>query len=276
MKKLIVLLTDYGYRDPYVGVVKGVIKSINPEAEVIDLTHGIERHNILEAAVILAVSAKYFPRNTVFVVVVDPGVGSSRRSILIETSNYILLGPDNGCLTLLAEQDGVKRVFDISNSKYKLPEVSYTFHGRDIFAPVAAWISKGVPLEEVGEEISYSEIVKLTFEKPIVNERDKSIKATVVYIDVFGNIMTNISNMDLSKLNPSFGSKINIEAGASIHTCVFEASFSRVPEGELACYINSWGYFEIAVNKGNAAAKLRVKQGDGIVIKQVEQLVDNT
>ncbi|MEM0368011.1 MAG: SAM-dependent chlorinase/fluorinase, partial [Desulfurococcaceae archaeon] len=92
MKKLIVLLTDYGYRDPYVGVVKGVIKSINPEAEVIDLTHGVERHNILEAAVILAVSAKYFPRNTVFVVVVDPGVGSSRRSILIETSNYILLG----------------------------------------------------------------------------------------------------------------------------------------------------------------------------------------
>lgn len=269
MKRLITILTDYGYRDPYVGVVKGVIKSINPEAEVIDLTHGVERHNILEAAVILAVSSRYFPKSTIFVVVVDPGVGSPRRSVLIETNNYVLIGPDNGCLTLLAEIDGVKRVFDISNSKYRLPEVSYTFHGRDVFAPVAAWISRGIPLEDVGEEISYSELVKLAFEKPIVSKLDKSIKASIIYIDVFGNIMTNISSADLYTLNPIRGSKINIETGTSVYTCTFEASFSRVPEGELACYINSWGFFEVAVNKGNAAERLGVKHGDKLTVKLV-------
>ena len=267
MRRMIVLLTDYGYRDPYVGVVKGVIKSINPEVEVIDLTHGVERHNVLEAAVILAVSARYFPKNTIFMVVVDPGVGGSRRAILLETSNYILLGPDNGCLTLLAELDGVKRVIDVSNSKYKLPEVSHTFHGRDIFAPVAAWISRGVPVEETGVEIDYSEIVKLKIERPLVNPENKAIKASILYIDVFGNIMTNASSIDVSKLNPSHGSRILVEANSSKHICVFEASFSRVPEHELACYINSWGYLEVAVNKGNAAELLRVKQGDTLTMK---------
>ncbi|MEM2382688.1 MAG: SAM-dependent chlorinase/fluorinase [Desulfurococcaceae archaeon] len=149
IKKLIALMTDFGYKDPYVGVMKGVIKSINSDVEIVDLTHGITRHSVLEAAVNLLVSAKYFPQGTIFVVVVDPGVGSERRALLVETNNYILIGPDNGCLSLLMERDGVKRVFDVSDSQYRLSKISSTFHGRDVFAPIAAWVSRGVPCEAV-------------------------------------------------------------------------------------------------------------------------------
>ncbi len=266
VRRLIVLMTDYGYRDPYVGVVKGVIKSINPDAEIIDLTHGIQRHNILEAAVMLAVSAKYFPKGSIFVVVVDPGVGSARRAILIETSNYILIGPDNGCLTLLAERDGVKRVFDISNSKYRLPEVSATFHGRDVFAPVAAWVSLGVPLEEVGVEISYSSVVKTGFEKPVVNLDLNAVEARVVYIDVFGNVMTNIEHEDLKPLDLQVGDELSLHTPSGEYKCKYVPSFSWVNVGELACYINSWGFFEVAVNMGDASRALGLKPGDPIKI----------
>jgi S-adenosylmethionine hydrolase len=266
MKRIIALMTDYGYKDPYVGVLKGVIKSINPDVEVIDLTHGIERHNVLEAAIMLAVSAKYFPSGTIFVVIVDPGVGSTRRALVIETTNYILIGPDNGCLTILADQDRVKRVFDISNTKYKLPIVSHTFHGRDIFAPVAAWISRGISIEDIGIEISYDNVVKIMIEKPIVNLENRSIRGQVLYIDVFGNIMTNITEKELDVLRIQLGSKLTISLNSKSTICTYETSFSKVPIGEYACYLNSWGYLEIAINMDNAAEKLKVKQGDYLLV----------
>jgi S-adenosylmethionine hydrolase len=265
VKRIIALITDYGYRDPYVGVVKGVIKSINPDVEIVDLTHGIERHNVLEAAVMLAVSAGYFPPGTIFVVVVDPGVGSARKAIVIETPRYVLIGPDNGCLTLLAEKEGVKRVIDISSTKYRLPLVSSTFHGRDIFAPVAAWISRGVPLEDLGELISYNSIVKLSIEKPRVDTVNRSIRGQVLYIDVFGNIMTNITNEEIYKLNLQLGTKLVVQVESRSAVCTYETTFSKVPVGDYVCYLNSWGYFEVAVNMGNAAEKLGVKKGDVVV-----------
>jgi len=265
-RRVIALMTDYGYRDPYVGVVKAVIKSINPDVEIIDLTHGIERHNVLEAAVMLAVSAKYFQPGTIFVVVVDPGVGSARRALVIETTHYILVGPDNGCLTLMAEQDGVKHVFDVSNTKYRLPEVSSTFHGRDIFAPVAAWISRGVPLEEIGVEISYDSVVKVRIEKPTVSTG--VIKGQVLYIDVFGNIMTNITQREVDEAGFQLGSKLLVQVGSKRELCTYETTFSKVPVGDYACYLNSWGYLEVAVNMGSAAEKLGVKQGDVVVFSR--------
>ncbi len=266
MRRIIALLTDYGYRDPYVGVVKAVVKSINPDVEIIDLTHGVERHSIVEAAVLLAVSARYFPKDTIFLVVVDPGVGGPRRGIVVETSNYILVGPDNGCLTLLADEDGVKRVFDITNSKYRLPTVSNTFHGRDIFAPIAAWISLGVPLEELGVEIKYSDLNKITIEKPQVRLEERAIEASVLYIDVFGNVMTNVKADDLITLNPNVGGTMQLIVKNRSYHCTYVPSFSWVREGEIACYINSWGYFEIAVNKGEASITLGLSIGDKIVI----------
>jgi hypothetical protein len=267
VKKIIALMTDYGYKDPYVGVLKGVIKSINPDAEIIDLTHGVERHNILEATVMLAVSARYFPRNTIFVVVVDPGVGGERKSIVIETNNYILVGPDNGCLSLLAEIDGIKRVFDVSNSRYRLPVVSSTFHGRDIFAPVAAWISRGIPLEEIGVELKPDEIVRMKIEKPRVDLENRVVEASILYIDVYGNIMTNIDESLLQQVKPALWSSIQISNYSRVYECKYVPSFSWVREGELACYINSWGYFEIAVFKGDASRLLGVRQGERLKLK---------
>lgn len=267
MKKIIALMTDYGYKDPYVGVLKGVIKSINPDAEIIDLTHGVERHNILEAAVMLAVSARYFPKDTIFVVVVDPGVGGERKSIVIETNNYILVGPDNGCLSLLAEIDGIKRVFDVSNSRYRLPVVSSTFHGRDIFAPVAAWISRGIPLEEIGVELKPDEIVRIEIEKPRVDLENRVVDASILYIDVYGNIMTNIDETLLQQVKPALWSSIQISVNNRVYECKYVPSFSWVREGELACYINSWGFFEIAVFKGDASRLLGARQGERLKLK---------
>ncbi len=259
-------MTDFGYKDPYVGVMKGVIKSINSDVEIVDLTHGITRHSVLEAAVNLLVSAKYFPQGTIFVVVVDPGVGSERRALLVETNNYILIGPDNGCLSLLMERDGVKRVFDVSDSQYRLSKISSTFHGRDVFAPIAAWVSRGVPLENIGVEIDVNSIVKVSIEKPVYDLNGKTIKGRVLYIDLYGNVMTNIEADHINLIEAKLGSKLNVITGDNErqYVCIYEKSFSRVPYGELACYINSWGFLEVAVNMGDASQFLRVKPGDKI------------
>ncbi len=264
---MIVLLTDFGYRDPYVGVMKGVIKSINPLVEVVDLTHGINKHDVYEAALVLMVSAKYFPRNTIFVCVVDPGVGSERRALLIKTRNYYLIGPDNGCLYPLANRDGIVEVYDISHSRYRLSRTSYTFHGRDLFAPVAAYLSLGYGLEDLGVKIDFNDIVKLDFGKPIFSRG--SVRAKVLYIDVFGNIMTNVEEEQISDLGLKIGDKLKVVIhGRGEAICRYVRSFSHVVEGDYACYINSWGFLEIAINKGNAAQALRASRGDDISIEK--------
>jgi S-adenosylmethionine hydrolase len=261
---LIVLLTDFGLRDPYVGVMKGVIKSINPEAEIIDLTHNITPQDTYEAAIILMVSASYFPKNTIFVCVVDPGVGSHRRALLIRTRNYYLIGPDNGCLTLLADMDGVLEVYDVSNSKYRLGSVSYTFHGRDVFAPIAAWLSRGIKLEELGVRISYNNVVRYVLEKPVITPG--RIDGRIIYIDHFGNLMTNIHREHLEKIGISYGDKLSINISDKRIKCILTYSFSNVNIGETACYINSWNYFEIGVNHGNASEKYGVNKNTKITI----------
>ena len=260
MSGLIVLLTDFGYKDPYVGVMKGVIKSINPYAEIIDLTHGITRQDIYEAAITLLVSARYFPRKTIFTCVVDPGVGSERKALIIQTNNYYLVGPDNGCLTLLAEHDGVRAVYDVSDTPYSLPRKSYTFHGRDLFAPVSAYLSLGYDPALLGKRISYEDVVKINLPKPIVGR--KRIQATIIYVDTFGNLMTNAEEELVEKAGFTLGETLVVKTGKSRELCRFVKSFSQVPEGELACYINSWGYFEVAVNKGDASQRLGVNKGD--------------
>ncbi len=258
----IVLITDFGLKDPYVGVMKGVIKTINPEAQIIDLTHNVRKFDINAAAVILLVSAKYFPRGSIFTCVVDPGVGSSRRAILIVTKNYYLVGPDNGCLSLLAEEDGVIGVYDISRSPYRLPRVSGTFHGRDVFAPIAAWLSRGLKPEQLGEPID--DYVKLDIQKPRVS--GNIIEGMIIYIDHFGNIMSNISRELIEKVGIRLGDTINVLLGSRGFKCPYVRSFSNVPEGEVACYINSWGYFEIGINKSSAAELLKVETGEKIKI----------
>lgn len=266
MRRVIALITDYGYRDPYVGVVKSVIKTINPLVELIDITHEITRHDVYEAAVVLLVSAEYFPRRTIFVCIVDPGVGSERKALVIETNNYYLIGPDNGCLTLLARKDGVKRVFDISSTRFTLREVSHTFHGRDVFAPVSAYLSLGYSPDTLGVEVSVNEIKQLDIPEPVVSERE--VEGIVLYIDIYGNIMTNINNKLLNILKVNTGDLLKIVTESKTITCKYVKSFSYVNPGEYACYINSWNYFEIAINRGNAAENLEVNKGNRIVIRK--------
>lgn len=271
MGKPIVLLTDFGYRDPYVGVMKGVIKRINPGAEIIDLTHGVRRQDVLEAAVILLVSAPYFGKGTIFVCVVDPGVGSERKALLIETRNYYLIGPDNGCLSLLAKRDGVKAVYDISNSKFRLPRISGTFHGRDLFAPIAAWLSLGIEPRVLGTQLGRNEFIKIEIPKPSLKENE--IVGTIIYVDVFGNAMTNIHEALLEKLGWKIGTKLRItnQSTNEDFTCQYVKSFSHVKEGKPACYINSWGYLEIAVFMGNASETFNLNPRTPIKISTTEK-----
>lgn len=271
---LIVLLTDFGLKDPYVGVMKGVIKSINPGAEIIDLTHMITRQDTYEAAITLLVSARYFPEKTIFVCVVDPGVGGSRKALLIETNHYYLIGPDNGCLSLLAQKDGVKAVYDITESRYRLRKVSYTFHGRDVFAPIAAWLSRGVKPCELGVRIDFEDVIK--YELPKAEVIEGTVRGKAVYIDVFGNIMTNITVDDIAKLGLSYGDRILVNINGEEITCPYVPSFSHVGIGEPACYINSWDYFELGINHGNASEKYNVEKGAEIIITKVSSKQSRT
>ena len=185
---VIALLTDFGLKDSYVGVMKGVIATVNPRVTVIDLDHDVASHRIEEAAFLLATSYSYFPQNTVFCVVVDPGVGSSRKAIAIQTKNYYFVGPDNGVLWQAAERDGITKIVTLENKKYFRKPVSSTFHGRDIFAPIAAALTKGYRPAGFGREIK--DFINPDFINPQV-ERG-TIFGEILHIDSFGNLITNI------------------------------------------------------------------------------------
>ncbi len=266
MNDVIVLLTDFGLKDPYVGVMKGVITRINPMVKIIDLTHEITRQDVYEAAITLFVSYKYFPGGSIFVSVVDPGVGSRRRAILIVSRNYYFIGPDNGSLYPAAKDDGVVRVYDVSSSRYILKEVSYTFHGRDVFAPIAAYLSLGLRPEQLGVMIAADELSKILIPEPIVS--NEGIGGSIIYVDTFGNLMTNITSRILVNNGVTYGSHLTIRLGGKEIECILVPSFSHVPRGKLACYINSWGYFEIGVNHGSATDMLGINKGADVLIKR--------
>ncbi len=261
-KKIISLLTDFGLKDPYVGVMKAVIYSINPDAVIVDLTHDIPRHDVDTAAMVLLVSYKYFPRETIYVCVVDPGVGTRREAILIVTRNYYFIGPNNGCLYSAAVDDGILEVYDISSTRYSLPRVSHTFHGRDLFSPVAAYLSKGVEPSQLGRLFT-GELVKPSI-KGFVREGN-CVKGYIGYVDGFGNLMTNINDIPWS-----YGERLRIEYSGGVIECLFTKSFGYVEPGEYVCYVNSWGFFEIAVNKGSAYEKTGLRTGDPIRVCSVE------
>ena len=264
MKKVITLLTDFGLRDPYVGAMKGVILSICPDANIVDISHEIRKFDIRQGAYVLAASAPFFPKGTIHVGVVDPGVGTSRKAIIIETKKSFYIGPDNGLLTLAALREGVKKVVQITNSKYMLPRVSRTFHGRDIFAPAAAYLANGVPIENFGPLLEEYEI--LSFSKPHV--RKDQIEGEIIYVDGFGNIVTNIYSEILEKVGISEEDKIKVllndKLGKVLKIC---KAYNEVKKGEFLAIIGSGNFLEISINQGNAAKKLNVKEGTKIKIK---------
>lgn len=262
MKRIITLLTDFGIKDPYVAQMKGVILSINAEAQIIDISHEVSKHNIHEAAFILLSTYSKFPKRSIHVVVVDPGVGTRRKAIVVETRRYLFVGPDNGVLSLAVDDDGVVRAYEIKNPLFLRSHISSTFHGRDIFAPVAAYLSLGIPPEYVGPEIDFRRIKRIAEPKALIID-DKTFRACVIYIDNFGNVITNIK----ADMVPKGVHNITIKFKDKELTIPFKRAYNDVPKGEVLSLIDSFNYLEVAVNQGNAAKRLGLSVGDSIVIE---------
>jgi len=266
MRKIITLLTDFGLKDSYVGAMKGVILSICPDANIIDISHEIRKFDIRQGAYVLASASSFFPERTIHVGVVDPGVGTTRKPIIIEAKKNFYVGPDNGLLTLAALKEGIKRVVHISNRKYMLPRISHTFHGRDIFAPVAAHLANGVPIEEFGPLLEKYET--LSFSKPKIYK--KRIEGEIIYIDGFGNIVTNIYREILEKISINEGRTIKITFNDKTEKILkICKAYNEVKEGEFLAIIGSGDFLEISINLGNAAKKLNIKEGTEVVVEQV-------
>ncbi len=251
---LIALLTDFGYKDGFVGTLKGVIKSINPSVDIIDISHGVSSFNILEGALILNSSYRYFPKYTIFVVVVDPGVGSDRKAIVVKTKNYIFVAPDNGVLSLALEGEDVEKIISVENPKFFLKADNNTFHGRDIFAPVAAYISRGVDLDLLGKKIN--KIKKL--ELPPVKESENQIVGQIIMFDKFGNAITNIKKLPTS-IKRAWINDIRIEKIAKN----FQEGNSEKP----SLIKGSFGFYEVFLKENSAKDKLNLKVGDTVKIE---------
>lgn len=256
---LITLLTDFGTADYFVGAVKGVILSINPEATIVDITHEIPPQDIEAAAFTLLAAYATFPLNTIHVAVVDPGVGSSRRPILVEAAGQLFVGPDNGIFSYVCDRVKSPRVFHLTNAKYFRQPVSPTFNGRDIFAPVAAAVSKGTEPERLGEKIK--DYVRL---KPLTPEKSRrgEIKGRVIHIDHFGNCVTNITRNDMP--DPS-SARLRIKATLvkSFRNYFAEDTASR---DKIFGVWGSAGFLELAAKNDSAARLLNVNRGEAVVV----------
>lgn len=257
---IITLTTDFGLDDPFVGVMKGAILGIAPEVQIVDITHSIPSHNILQASLILRNSYCFFPKGTVHVVVVDPGVGSSRRPILVVTKRYFFIGPDNGALSLASELEDQVQVFHLTSRKHFLNPVSNTFHGRDIFSPVAAWLSRGTAPDLLGERVA--SLVKLDF--PRVRRNGNTLTALVLYTDKFGNLVTNISAQDLS--GPEKDSlPFVIQLGDKMISQL-RPSYAGAAPGEIFSIWGSSGLLEISMNQASAAETLTIDKNREFVV----------
>ena len=258
--RVITLMTDFGTSDHYVGVMKGVILNINPQVEIVDITHTIPPQDVHAAAFLIDSAYRYFPTGTVHVIVVDPGVGSERRAIVCRTEAAYFVCPDNGILThILREEERIHAVA-LKNSAYFLPQVSNTFHGRDIFAPIAAHLSRGIPIDKLGSPVAQP--VQLSIPKPQVT--DKAIIGQVIWIDCFGNLVTDISQEILESLEEQ--NSIVICAG-SARIDHLNRSYAESAVGETLAIVGSFNRLEISINQGNAAQALGLKRGDRITIR---------
>ncbi len=249
----IVLLTDFGLKDHYVGVMKGVIAGLSPQASIIDLTHEIPPQDIRTACFQLWAAYRYFPEGSIFVAVVDPGVGTRRKGLLLSAGGRFFLGPDNGLFSLILEEDPNFSAYALVNKDYFLPVISFTFHGRDIFAPCAAHLFNGAPLESFGPPIH--DLVRLPL--PRVVKEPGRLRGGVLHVDHFGNLITNISAKDLC----AHKVKKILFQGKSIP---FLKTYAEGKEGEPLAIIGSSGLLEIAVYRGSAA-KCLGKDGEVVV-----------
>jgi S-adenosylmethionine hydrolase len=253
---IIALLTDFGTKDYFVGAMKGAILSINENARLVDITHEIEPQNINQASFTLRACYKNFPKKTIFAAVVDPGVGSSRRAILVETGEYFFIAPDNGLLSFVFDENDVCRVFELAERRFFAREISSTFHGRDIFAPVAAHLSAGVDSSQFGREITdFTRFAETRPRKMSVG----GIEAEIIAIDRFGNLVTNLKREDLP-------ARFVLQIGAN-EIEKFQNYFAESRPGELFTIMGSAGFLEICVFQGSAKNVLDASEGQKIIVK---------
>ena len=261
--RIIALLTDFGQRDPFVGVMKGVMLGINPALQLVDISHEIAPQRCREAAIVLSVTLPFFPLQTIFVVVVDPGVGGTRRAIIVETAEHLFVAPDNGVLGPVLDQAEVQRVVHATEAKFFRRPISRTFHGRDVFAPIAAWLSHGVEVHEMGPAID--DYTRLELPRPSARG-DGGLAGEVLYQDRFGNLMTNISEAYLMEI---WGPPPWRGIRASIETAVirgFDSYYAQRSAQQLGMIINSWGLLEIFANGGSAAQVTGAVEGSPVRI----------
>jgi S-adenosylmethionine hydrolase len=258
-RPVIALLTDFGTRDHYAGTMKGVALGICPDAAFVDITHDIAPHDVLGGALELSASYKYFPAGTIFLVVVDPGVGSARRPLAAEAGGYRFVAPDNGVLTLAFRDAPPKRVVELTERRYARPTVSRTFEGRDRFAPAAAWLAKGIDLSGLGRSLSSWHM--LSVPEPAVSEGQ--ILGEVLRVDRFGNLVTNVDRRTFERF--AGGGRIEIVAGTQAVGAVV-ATYADAAAGAVCALFGSSDHLEVAVNGGSAAERLELGRGGRITI----------
>ena len=254
-RPIITLTTDYGMNDHLVGTLKGVILKIVPDATIVDITHNVTPFDLLDGALAIGCAYSYFPARTIHVVVVDPGVGIERRPLLVTGESHYFVAPDNGVLSLVFEREGNVVVRHANVEHYYLSPVSKTFHGRDVFAPVAAWLAKGSQASAMGEEITDFK----KFAMPRAKPGDGGLKGVVLRVDSFGNLITNFRTEDLPADAIESG-VVKMQLGNQSVSKLVD-TFARGGQGEAFAYIGSSGFVEIGINRGNAAKSLGIGRG---------------
>ena len=269
MPRIVALLTDYGTRDQYAGSLRGAVLAACPEAQVVDITHEVTAHGVREAAFVLRATVPIFPAGSAFVAVVDPGVGTERRGIAVRAGGYFFVGPDNGILSLVLADHPEAEVRELTNSALFRPNVSSTFHGRDIFGPVAGALVRGTAFEDVGPAID--DAFRFEFPRPQLVGTE-SIEGKVIYIDTFGNLVTSIGGAEWKTFLDGVKGDLT-EMVAEIDRVILPVvtTFGDVPEEEACAYVGSTGRIEIAVNRGSAAERFYASIGSDMKLKRLER-----
>ncbi|MCC7416931.1 MAG: SAM-dependent chlorinase/fluorinase [Acidobacteria bacterium] len=255
-RPVIALLTDFGTRDHYAGTMKGVALSICPDATLVDISHEVPPHDRAAGALELAAAYRYFPPGTVFLVVVDPGVGSSRRGLAVETAEYRFVAPDNGVLTAALDGQTPRRMVDLSERSYARDVVSRTFEGRDRFAPAAAWLARGVDLSALGPAVRA--IVRLDLPQP--RQIERGVEGEVVRVDRFGNLVTNIDRRTLERFAPG---ALEVQVGPH-QVARIVSTYADAPSGGVCALFGSTDCLEVAVNGSSAADRLALGRGAAV------------
>jgi S-adenosylmethionine hydrolase len=262
----VTFLSDFGLQDDFVGTCHGVIKTIAPDVQIIDVTHGISAQHVLQGALVLANTTPYMPVG-VHLAVVDPGVGSSRRPLALRTGDgRLFVGPDNGLLVPAAERlGGIEAVHELANEEYALDIVSRTFHGRDLFAPAAAHLAAGVALEALGPPLAIDALAHLDVPRAEIGEN--RIRATVLYVDHFGNVQLNLSREDLQQAEVPPGKVVEIELGLDRYYAVAARTFADARRGDVILYEDSYRNIALAISGGNAAELFDAAPGQDVLIR---------